>query len=509
MPPMLDTNRDMSLESDLEEIIEKEHEMRDAKRRRRNASDSPFATYVAPSTSAATGPRPSARRRSASGAGFAHAGSSRIDTGGAATSRYDRSAGAAGTDPEWHETAEERASRKGCDEKELARLLAAHTKARAVWDEADTLRFSRAKELQKAEKAARESTENYERLEADVAQADQRVSSAKEQMRWLEDLVDKSERVSASNVFADDVMEAFSIMLSNMHRASDLHGTHLREWESKHSGLQKEWDKAHQARSDCEKNIKAARDALGQAEDSVKAAQISVDRLEGQIEQIRAIVLQKEINEQSAVVVEAKEAAESAARDRDMLQAQLSEYNVWVEDLHGFFDGRAVGDSAAILRGLEDLLPPPDPLPIVIRPLLSQGEDRLDMASSTGISMRRFVWEQLDQAASQLRAKLAAQEATCQERKSWWAEAAQQLRHLEDQAKFLRAMRIRTVATPVRRVEGSRTAAPCGGLIATAEYFQKVNSASTAGPVRRWSTGSSPMSSNNGSTLASDPSSRG
>lgn len=434
----------MSLESDLEQIIEyEEQQRRDAKRRRSE-------------------PRPSIAPGCSNGSD-------------ASTSSAGPAAGKAQCKP------------RASIEDQLAQLASVHATASAAVGEARALCKRREEFLQMVQVNGQELAEKHDRLEAEVSQADQQVHSNQEQLIWLEDIAAKCEHAKSANCFADDVLEAFNMMLSNMHRASELQGARTRDLEAAHRSRRAEWQASCNARRDNEMRLGEARAAVAQAEDDAKTAQMEVDRLSSQIKQTRAMAqLQKQIDEQGAVVKEARRAAETAASHRDTLHTQLSEYSLWSEDLLSFFDGKAVQDGGAILRGLQALVPSRDPLPTLVRSLLSQ--DGIDMASHTGISMQKLVSDQLHIASSRLRSQVQAHETSCEECNSKQAEAQQRLRKLEEQAKSLCAMPgIRSVATPMRSAEGRRSLP---------------SNATTSGPARRGSSGGSHRGvSNSGSVV--------
>jgi len=308
-----------------------------------------------------------------------------------------------------------------------------------------------AEELRRREKASQDEAAAAERFEAELLLAEDAARAVEEKLSWLDDIAAHCEKAKAKQLFDGPVMEAFNASVAHMRRAGDLQQERVRDAQASQKRKRDERDGRRKELEGKEQQVAAAMKSLAQADEEVKAAQFQFEQLEGQGAKLRSSVTRA-----CADVDAAERGLREASRLRGQLRAQDAEYAAWTEDLYSFFEGRGVRDSGAIFRGLQAMLPPGDPMPVIVRAMLTDSSGTVDKGNLTTMSMRELVAGQIRTCMAGLKEKLSSQEVAHTESEQRRVEARMQMRKCEEQwrsAVSSAAMPAKptTVARPLRR----------------------------------------------------------
>mmetsp|Transcript_123803 Transcript_123803/g.214638 ORF Transcript_123803/g.214638 Transcript_123803/m.214638 type:complete len:352 (+) Transcript_123803:69-1124(+) len=272
----------MSLEKDLEHIMEQEEEqklMRDAKRRRSDP----------------TRPSPTSAP-----------GCSNVVT-------VSRSAASA-----------QRVNPGASFEDQLAKLDADHAAAMADKSQAEAAYKHHEDAVQALQARAQELVESRSRIETEMSQTDRLLKAMEGQLIWLKDIAAKCVIARDSNQFSQEVMEEFSKCLPHHEGARDLQAARVRDAESTKADLRAQRQAICNSLGDNERQLANEHASVAQAEDEVRAAQAKVDRYSSLIKQTKARAeMQRRIDEQTALLNEAQVVASQREKQLSDLQTHM------------------------------------------------------------------------------------------------------------------------------------------------------------------------------------------
>lgn len=316
----------------------------------------------------------------------------------------------------------------------LAQLESAQATASAKQREGASHRERCAEELQHAQHGLRELVAVLEGLEAETPRAEDLACSAEEQLEWLDDIRQHCEKARTKQVFHGAVMEAFCGALARLREADGLQRARMQDAAAEAQRLREECEARRGEQG--ERQHKAARlqDTARCIESEIQAIQHDLDHAASQIQQVQGMLAQREqIDESAASVARSEVALHEAARQLDAVRSLCNDCAGWSEDLHNFLGGHGARDSTAICRGLQTVLAPGDPLPVIVRALLSETSGPMDPSNSTAVSVRELVTEQLRAARDRLQDDFATRQRAWSEAEERVAEGQQQLRRLEEE----------------------------------------------------------------------------
>jgi hypothetical protein len=310
----------------------------------------------------------------------------------------------------------------------LMQIEAAHRAARGELDDAAARRKRLSEEFRLAKHASQESVASLERAIQEVPLMEQRKHCDEGHLEWLEGTLKHCEKGKARQVFQDAVMAAFCAAIAPLRKACMMQKKRVQEVTLFLQNAREECDRGRRERDDFEGKVAQLQEELRQVDDDAKAAQGNVDQLMSEMSQVRmAAQMQQQIADLEATSERAMGNARALASQRDKACARYDEFKIWTDDMRSFFDGHSVQDSNAIHAGMQAVMPRGDPLPTIVRALMTDSSNSLDMANSTIVSVRDLVQKQLRVASRSLREEVAAKQVAYAEAERRQAEVAQQL----------------------------------------------------------------------------------
>jgi hypothetical protein len=319
-------------------------------------------------------------------------------------------------------------------------------------------REKKMEELKRLQLHAKEITSALERAESDLKYFDDRAERGEGQRCWLADILEHCEHAEAKKVFEGDVAQAFSAAVVKVREVKELQGAQMREVSAARRRAAVARETAAKELSSNEATLEETRAIVARIADEAQTIELNVDRYVSQAKHLQAAAqVEQEVLRLRSEARVSDEAFAQAKRVRDEARSQLDKYSTWAEDLDLFFKGHSARDASAILRGLQAVMPRDDPLPALIRTMLS--ERCIDVSSPTVISMSSMVQERLRAAKNHLHEQLHKSEATCQDTNIRLVEASKSLERREEQlVTLLTQVNCHLAATPLRntaRVEVS------------------------------------------------------
>eukprot|EP00931_Biecheleriopsis_adriatica_P077738 TRINITY_DN51240_c0_g1_i1.p1 TRINITY_DN51240_c0_g1~~TRINITY_DN51240_c0_g1_i1.p1 ORF type:complete len:442 (+),score=113.04 TRINITY_DN51240_c0_g1_i1:52-1377(+) len=285
-------------------------------------------------------------------------------------------------------------------------------------------------DLQRCQKIAKEASETCARTKSAVPASESKLRAAQDHADWLEEVHSHCEKTKAKAIFEPAVMTAFVKAVDHLFETLQLQRGIVKKADSTFKQSKAIHEGSCQDHSSQQQRAEQMQEALRQAEMQLKAAQDDVKDIESkytwaqstskQVEELRDAVRHAEVN------------CKEAAKARDEAQAKLSQNSAWVEDMRSFFEGHKVKDSDAICSGLESVMRPGDPMPILMRGMLSNSNS-IDRTNPTVISLRELVREPIRKVEESLHKQLVAEQQRFIQSQQALENVRQQLRLLEEQ----------------------------------------------------------------------------
>lgn len=389
----------------------------------------------------------------------------------------------------------------------LAEAEDKHAAAKVKLAQALALRDSHLEDLKQRQRHRLDAATALESSEKELHFCKERAERAEEHSVWLADIIGHCKEAEAKRVFEGPVVEAFGEAVQRLLEAGELQRSQAREAAAvcRRVGATRET-------ATRELTERVAREAAAQAgihriEDELQVYQCNIQRYAERTQHLRVLVQAEQ--EASSLLGEAQKlqaAAREASGKRHQTMQRLDEHRAWTEDLQLFFKGSRPRDSNALLRGLQVLLPKGDPLPIIVSAMLS--EKRIDVNSSTVISVSKMMNEHMHCAEARLRETVQKCTSVCQDTERRLDEASKLLHQQNTRVKGMRSQAsCHSLATPLRNAAGNevpRRSPSTGGVTfaAAAESPESVGTAGEAPPKsHRLSAGSVPATSMQGTGL--------
>lgn len=306
------------------------------------------------------------------------------------------------------------------------------------------------KELQFSQQAVHEARKTLEGANSDVPASQTHLLSAKEHLQWLEDFCSHGNRAVAKDLFDPAVASVVRKSMEHLQTGIDLQTSLVKEAE--HAAVEAQSLK-ERLRKDCESkqhHLEQAQDALQSAEEQVRIAKSEVAHLEKQAHWARGAL--KKMQDLTAVEEQCRASSREAARLRDDVQRQFADHCAWGEDLQAVFEGQRARNYEAIVTGLQDSLPKGDPLPMMIRTMLT-GSGTVDRSNGTVQMLRKHVAEPVVLAKDRLQKRLEQCQVKCVDAERAHSQALSSLHQQEDVLQ-------QTAVEEYRRSPGGRVPAP-------------------------------------------------
>lgn len=346
----------------------------------------------------------------------------------------------------------------------MAQLEAKRAVLANYLDQAMALRATGTEKLQQARRHERETSAALERATGEAKQREDHANAVQESLSELRDLCTRCEK--AKRALGGAALEELATSLLHLRGAGEAQAEAAREASS---ALQRGREQVERMRHDHEERqawVAQVVNAITRAEEEVQTTKHKLERIATQLKQARAAQqLHQEVIEAVALFENLEVRTIEAARLHDEARSRLAEFNYWSEDLCGFFEGRRVRDGDAIHRGLQALVGPASPMPLVFATMLAQPSG-FDRNCRHAVNMYELVNEDVQQAKAVLHDKVASRQTVVSELDDERSKALQRRRHLEEQYRIaLNRAGLGGVATPARSThnEAERSRRLSGG----------------------------------------------
>eukprot|EP00930_Biecheleria_cincta_P031327 TRINITY_DN21742_c1_g2_i1.p1 TRINITY_DN21742_c1_g2~~TRINITY_DN21742_c1_g2_i1.p1 ORF type:complete len:440 (-),score=115.72 TRINITY_DN21742_c1_g2_i1:76-1395(-) len=317
------------------------------------------------------------------------------------------------------------------------------------------------KELQLTQQAVHEARKALEGANSDIPACQTRLLSSKEHLQWLEDFHSHGSRAIAKDLFDPAVSSAVRMSMENLQIGINLQSSLVKEAQHAVMEAQSLKERLSKDFGSKQQNLEQAQDALRSAEEEVRIAKSEVAHLEKQAHWARGAL--KKMQDLTSVEEQCRASSREAARLRDDAQRQFADHCAWGEDLQAVFEGQRAKNCEAIVSGLQDVLPTGDPLPMMIRAMLT-GSGTVDRSNGTVQMLRKHVAEPIVLAKDRLQKRLEHCQAKCVDAERAHSQALNSLRQQEDLLQQTAAEEYRrspagrvpvpnTVATPLKCAE--------------------------------------------------------
>mmetsp|Transcript_59943 Transcript_59943/g.128649 ORF Transcript_59943/g.128649 Transcript_59943/m.128649 type:complete len:474 (+) Transcript_59943:45-1466(+) len=356
---------------------------------------------------------------------------------------------------------------------------AQHAAVRGQFGDATACRDRRAEDLQHAERMVQEACAAVASAEGQVLAMEKSASSAQETLAWLVDVHTAVQKAQAKQVFHGSAKESFNAAVRHLSETHQLQNGSVQEAVSSLQAARKAHERCCRERGELEKAADQARELLSRAEEQAKVIQLRAEQWANQAYKVRQ--MRQEVQELAQVVEAAEGELSEATHQRRAREAELTAFRAWSEDLRLFFQGKGVRDADAIHKGMQDVMGPGDLLPGIVGAMISHSSGTLQSANDPCVGpMRDLAIQSLRDAEARLNAQLAtaqASHAECErkrdEAEQRWLRQEMQLRGFLAEslpvpakavASVATAGRLKRVATPLGNFEASCSKAPMAAV---------------------------------------------
>jgi len=332
-------------------------------------------------------------------------------------------------------------------EKLLLEVEEHHSEANATLAKLTDLRSQKEKELRHIQLREEEASATLERTKTGVASLDSLVKKVGGQHGWLANILGRCEEAESNRFFEGNVAEVFSVAVAKLREVRNLQNVQLQDAYVAQRQATEARETSSRDLSGLEASLAETREALARIEQDARTVERKINRHASQLQHLQAVAhMEQELSHLRSEIARGEQALTEARNIRDDAKHNMDSYSNWSGDLASFFRGHGVRDVAAITRGLQVLLPS-DPLPMMIRTMLTQ--PCLDVRSPTVVSMFDLVSERLRGAESYLHRQFQESDAAFQDANRQVLQTSKTLREQEDKLSIrLAQSTFNLIATP-------------------------------------------------------------